>query len=138
MEVNREAMHRRESGRPSARRIFVADDDPTSRDGLRSLLEAWGYEVETACDGKAALDQLPLVHPSVVITDLVMPRMTGLDLLEAIRRDLPALPVIVMTAHGTLEMRRRAAAQGAVAYLPKPVDTTRLRSVLLWVLQEEP
>ena len=138
METMRGAKHRKEPGRPPVRRILVADDDSASRDGLRALLEAWGYEVETARDGKAALDQLPVVHPSAVITDVVMPRMTGLDLLEAIQRDLPGIPVIVMTAHGTREMRRRAAAQGAVAYLPKPVDTTRLRSVLLWALQDEP
>lgn len=138
METMRGVRQRKEPGRPLVRRILVADDDPASRDGLRSLLEAWGYEVETARDGQAALDQLPVVHPSAVITDVVMPRMTGLDLLEAIQRDLPGIPVIVMTAHGTLEMRRCAAARGAVAYLPKPVDTTKLRSVLLWVLQDKP
>jgi two-component system response regulator GlrR len=136
MEAIRGAMHGTEPGRYPTQRILVADDDPASLDGLRSLLEAWGYEVETARDGRAALDQVPLVHPSVVITDVVMPRMTGLELLEAIRRELPSIPVIVMTAHGTLETRRRAAAQGAVAYLPKPVDTTRLKSVLLWTLHE--
>jgi len=85
------------------RRILVADDDSDAREGMRTLLELWGYQVETASDGRAALDRVPKIHPSLVITDVVMPRMSGLELLEAIRRELPTLPVIVMTAHGTLE-----------------------------------
>jgi len=115
----------------------LADDDPDSLEGLRSLLEAWGYEVNTARDGRAALDQVPVVRPLVVITDIVMPRMTGLELLEVLHHERPDIPVIVLTAHGTFETQRRAAAQGAFAYLPKPVDTTRLRSVLGSALQGE-
>jgi two-component system response regulator GlrR len=112
------------------RRVLVADDDLDALEGLRALLELWGYQVETASDGRAALDRVPKIHPSLVITDVVMPRMSGLELLEAIRRELPTLPVIVMTAHGTLETWRRATAQGAFAYLPKPLDATRLKTVL--------
>lgn len=118
------------SREPMSRRILLADDDPASLEGLRSLLVAWGYEVETAGDGRTALDKVGVVHPSVVITDVVMPAMSGLELLDAVRREEPAIPVIVMTGHGTLETRRRATAQGAFAYLPKPVDAARLRSVL--------
>jgi len=113
-------------------RILVADDDPDALEGLRSLLELWGYQVETASDGRAALDRVPKILPSLVITDVVMPRMTGLELLEAIRRELPTLPVIVMTAHGTLETWRRATSQGAFAYLSKPLDATRLKRLLAW------
>ena len=112
------------------RRILVADDDPDALEGLRALLELWGYQVETASDGRAALDRVPKIHPSLVITDVVMPRMSGLELLEAIRRKLPTLPVIVMTAHGTLETWRRATVHGAFAYLPKPLDATRLKTLL--------
>jgi DNA-binding NtrC family response regulator len=115
---------------PLSRRILLADDDAASREGLRSLLLAWGYEVETAEDGRTALDKVGAVHPCVVITDVVMPAMSGLELLDAVRREEPAIPVIVMTGHGTLETRRRATAQGAFAYLPKPVDAARLRSIL--------
>jgi two-component system response regulator GlrR len=126
--------HDTEPGSRLGRRILVADDDASALEGLRSLLELWGYEVETASDGRAALEQVPRVHPSVVITDVVMPRMGGLDLLEAIRRELPTVPVIVMTAHGTLEAWRRATGQGAFAYLPKPFDPTRLKILLDWAL----
>jgi two-component system response regulator GlrR len=137
MEALNGAMYESVLGKRPGQRILLADDDPDSLEGLRSLLEAWGYQVETAQDGRAALDQVPLVHPSVVITDVVMPRMTGLELLEVLRQKLPGIPVIVLTAHSTLEIRRRAAAQGAFAYLPKPVDTTRLKSVLGSALHEE-
>ncbi len=129
-------MYENALGRRPGQRILLADDDPDSLEGLRALLEAWGYEVEIARDGQAALDQVPVVRPSVVITDVIMPRMTGLELLEAIRRDRPTLPVIVMTAHGSVEARRHAAAMGAVAYLPKPIDTTRLKSALVSAFHE--
>jgi CheY-like chemotaxis protein len=130
MESLRGPMYEKALGRRPGRKILLADDDPDSLEGLRALLEAWGYEVEIARDGRAALERMPVVRPSAVITDVIMPRMTGLELLEAIRRDRSAVPVIVMTAHGTVEARRHAAAMGAVAYLPKPIDTTQLRSVL--------
>jgi len=129
-------MYEKALGRRPGQRILLADDDPDSLDGLRALLEDWGYEVETDRDGRAALDQVPVVRPSVVITDVIMPRMTGLELLEAIRRDRPALPVIVMTAHGNIETRRHAAAMGAAAYLPKPIDTTLLKSALVMAIHE--
>ena len=134
MEPLRGTMYENALGRRPGQTILLADDDPDSLEGLRALLEAWGYQVEIARDGRAALERMPVVRPSAVITDVIMPRMTGLEFLEAIRRDRSAVPVIVMTAHGSVEARRHAAAMGAVAYLPKPIDTTRLRSVLLRAL----
>ncbi len=122
---------------PDAQRILLADDDPDSREGMRSLLVAWGYEVETAENGRAALDKVGVVHPSVVITDVVMPAMSGLELLEAVRHQEPDIQVIVMTAHGSSDTRRRAAAHGAFAYLPKPVDAAKLKSLLARALGEE-
>jgi DNA-binding NtrC family response regulator len=127
-------MYENALGRRPGQKILLADDDPDSLEGLRALLEAWGYEVEIARDGRAALEQISAERPAVVITDVIMPRMTGLELLEAIRRDSSALPVIVMTAHGTVEARRHAATMGAVAYLPKPIDTSHLKSVLVRAL----
>jgi DNA-binding NtrC family response regulator len=120
-----------------AQRILLADDDPDSLEGMRSLLMAWGYDVETAENGRAALDKVGVVHPSVVITDVVMPAMSGLELLEAVRRHEPDVHVIVMTAHDSSDTRRRAAAHGAFAYLPKPVDAARLKSLLARALGEE-
>jgi two-component system, NtrC family, response regulator GlrR len=134
----RDEIYDRQPDMRPGRRILVADDDPDALEGLRSLLELWGYDVETASDGRAALDRVPKIHPSLVITDVVMPRMSGLELLAAIRRELPTLPVIVMTAHGTLEAWRRATAQGAFAYLPKPLDASRLKTLLAWAFDRGP
>ena len=128
----------RESGlRGNSQRILLADDDPDSLEGMRSLLVAWGYEVETAEDGRAALDKVGVIHPSMVITDVRMPEMNGLELLEAVRRDEPDIPVIVLTAHGSNDTRRRAVEHGAFAYLPKPVDVARLKTLLASALGQE-
>jgi DNA-binding NtrC family response regulator len=111
-------------------RVVLADDDPSALEGLQMLLAAWGYDVKTAKDGRAALALVDEVRPSALITDVVMPAMDGLELLEAVHRDNPAIPVIILTAHRTAETRRRAVAHGAFAYLQKPVDTARLKLLL--------
>lgn len=114
----------------SVKQVVLADDDPAALEGLQTLIAAWGYDVKTAQDGRAALALVAEIRPSVLITDVVMPAMSGLELLEAVHRDEPAIPVIVLTAHGTSETRRHAVAHGAFAYLPKPVDTGRLKLLL--------
>jgi DNA-binding NtrC family response regulator len=124
------------AGTDTITRIVVADDDPASLEGLRALLAAWGYEVETAPDGRAALEKVSEVHPSAVITDLLMPTMNGLELLNVLHDEEPALPVILLTAHGNLNNLRDAAQQGAFAYLRKPVDVLKLKTVLASALAE--
>jgi len=117
-------------------RILIADDDPSTLEGLRALLVAWGYEVETVPDGRAALEKIVSGHPAAVITDVVMPVMTGLELLGALRFIRPAPPVIVLTAHSSLDTFLIATAEGAFAYLPKPVDLAKLKAVLVSALTE--
>jgi DNA-binding NtrC family response regulator len=111
-------------------RIVVADDDPSTLEGLRALLAAWGYEVETAPDGRAALEMVSAVHPKAVITDLLMPFMTGLELLSVLHGKEPKLPVILLTSHGGPDTQVDATRQGAYAYLKKPVDVSTLKTVL--------
>ena len=113
-----------------AQRILVADDDPSSLEGLLVLLAIWGYEVETASDGRVALRKVSAAEPEAVITDVVMPVMNGLELLGALRIERPWLPVIVLTGQGSLDTLWRARHEGAYAYLEKPVDVGRLKSVL--------
>jgi DNA-binding NtrC family response regulator len=113
-----------------AQRILVADDDPSTLEGMRVLLANWGYEVETASDGRVALQKISAAEPQAVITDVVMPVMNGLELLGALRIERPGLPVIVLTGQGSLDTFVRARQQGAYAYLLKPVDVRRLKSVL--------
>jgi DNA-binding NtrC family response regulator len=117
-----------------AQRILVADDDPSSLEGLRALLSIWGYEVETASDGRVALQKVSAVQPKAVITDVVMPMMNGLELLGALRIERPGMPVIVLTGQGSLDTLVRSRQQGAYAYLVKPVDVGRLKGVLAGAL----
>lgn len=119
-----------------AQRILVVDDDPSSLEGLRALLAAWGYEVETASNGRAALDKVVAVGPAAVITDVVMPVMNGLELVRALRIEWPGVPAIVITAHNHLEALVIAERQGAYACLAKPVDMAKLRAVLVCALTE--
>jgi DNA-binding NtrC family response regulator len=113
-----------------AQRILVADDDPSSLEGLRALLSIWGYEVETASNGRVALQKVSAAEPKAVITDVVMPIMNGLELLGVLRIERPGMPVIVLTGQGSLDTLVRSRQQGAYAYLVKPVDVGRLKSVL--------
>jgi len=113
-----------------AQRILVADDDPFSLEGLSLLLAVWGYDVETASDGRVALQKVWAEQPGAVITDVVMPMMSGLELLGALRIEKPEMPVIVVTGQSSLDTLARARRAGAYAYLRKPVDVSRLKSVL--------
>jgi DNA-binding NtrC family response regulator len=111
-------------------RVLVADDEPSALTGLRALLGAWGYEVETAPNGRVALEKIAAAPPAALITDVVMPLMNGLELLDALRTTRPAMPVILLTAYSSLDTLLVAAAEGAFAYLPKPVDVAKLKVVL--------
>ena len=113
-----------------AQRILVADDDFSTLEGMRVLLANWGYEVETASDGRVALQKISAAEPKAVITDVVMPMMNGIELLSALRIARPGMPVIILTGQGSLDTLARARQQGAYAYLVKPVDVGRLKSVL--------
>lgn len=119
-----------------AQRILVADDDVSSLEGLRVLLANWGYEVETAVNGRIALQKISAAEPKAVITDVVMPMMNGLELLGALHAERPGMPVIVLTGQGSLDTLMRAMQDGAYAYLLKPVDIARLKSVLASALAQ--
>ncbi len=100
-------------------RVLVVDDSPVIRDIVGEILTAAGIEVLTAENGKAALELVARKPCDLVITDIEMPRMTGLELLEHIRRDNELLPVVVLTTRNRPEHRREAALLGANAYIAK-------------------
>ncbi len=110
-------------------RILVVDDEAGPRDALRRLLQVWGFEVETAASGQEALSQLEGGGPSVVVTDLVMPGLSGLDLIRRIVAEHP-VPVIVLSGQGTIEQAVEAIKLGAQDFLEKPVQPAKLRILL--------
>src|SRR5579859_1843524 len=100
-------------------RILVVEDSPTQAEQIRLMLEDEGFEVATAANGQEALALIERGAPDIVATDLEMPVMNGLQLVEAVRRDHPGLPVTLMTAHGSEGIAALALRQGAASYVPK-------------------
>ncbi len=110
--------------------ILVVDDDASLRELITLRLEANGFRVETADSGEAALAQLAVSRPDAVLTDMQMSGMDGMALFNAIRARDPALPVIVLTAHGTIPDAVAATQQGLFGYLTKPYDAATLIDLL--------
>ena len=108
-------------------RILVIEDDLNERQGLAELLGTWGYEAATASNGQEALTKIPAFDPAVVISDLRMPGLSGMELLREIRRVRPAQTFIMLTGQGTIEEAVEATKLGAFNFLEKPVDPNRLR-----------
>jgi len=117
-------------------RILVADDEEASRQGLKTLLSRWGYDVEEAGNGKEAIRKAGTFRPDVVITDLVMPEGDGMELLNALQGELAFATVILLTGHGTIETAVSAMKQGAYDYLTKPVDMSRLKVLIEKALEK--
>jgi two-component system response regulator GlrR len=103
-------------------KILLVDDDADLLRLLSLRMKSAGYAILTAANGSEALSVLAMEHPGLVITDLKMDEMDGMALLDAIRRDYPTLPVIILTAHGSIPDALVAADQGVFAFLTKPFD----------------
>ncbi|WP_427982934.1 nitrogen regulation protein NR(I) [Agarivorans sp.] len=102
--------------------IWVVDDDSSIRWVLEKALKTAGYDCLSFADGEMMLQQLDYEQPDVVISDIRMPGMDGLSLLEKIQAHHPDMPVIIMTAHSDLDSAVNAYQRGAFEYLPKPFD----------------
>jgi DNA-binding NtrC family response regulator len=113
-------------------RILVVDDEANAREGLKDLLEGWGFEVAVAEDGRVALEQIKRLQPAIVLSDLVMPNMDGLRLLESLREDdlLQTTTFIILSAHGNINTAVEAIKNGAYDFLTKPLDVVRLKIIL--------
>lgn len=107
-------------------RVLVVDDDAGLLRLLTIRLGAAGFDVRTATDGHKALGQLATFHPQVVVTDLRMDGMDGMALFEAIHEHHPMLPVIILTAHGTIPDAVDATQRGVFGYITKPFDSQEL------------
>jgi DNA-binding NtrC family response regulator len=115
---------------PDADRVLVVEDDAAQRIGLQQLLRGWGFVADVAGDGREALEKLPTIRPTIILSDMVMPRMGGLELLSAAVQEDPDITMVLMTAQGTVETAVSAIKQGAYDYLSKPIDPQRLKILL--------
>ncbi len=111
-------------------KILVVDDEPSARSALAELLRAENYEIETAGDGFKALGRMQESTPDLVLTDLNMPGMDGVELLRKVKEDNAGLPVVLMTAFAGVETAVSAMRDGAEDYLTKPLNTDELLIVL--------
>lgn len=102
--------------------ILVVDDDETTRETLAEVLQDEGYEVALAADGLEAVAILSTYQPDLVLTDLHMPGLDGVNLLTHVKNVYPNTPVIIFTAHATLDSERQARHLGAQDYLNKPLN----------------
>jgi DNA-binding NtrC family response regulator len=118
-------------------RVLIVEDDPTTRIGLTELVRTWGFATEAAPDGEEALQRITDFRPSIIITDLVMPRMGGMDLLRTVRREGTDLTVVILTAQGTVETAVEAIKEGAYDYLTKPIEPQRLKILLDKIVERQ-
>ena len=110
--------------------VLAVDDELNIRRVLAAMLKRDGYEVTTAADGEQALAVMARTPVQVVVTDLVMPRLDGLSLLRRVAADYPDVPVIVITAHGTVDSAVAALKAGAFDFITKPFAQEELRKVI--------
>ena len=110
--------------------ILVVEDDADVATVLKDRLQTMGHEVITVSDGQAALDTLEQTTPGLVLLDLELPKVSGINVLKRVRKDWPNIPVIIMTAHGTIARAVEAMKGGAADFITKPLDMDHLRIVI--------
>jgi DNA-binding NtrC family response regulator len=115
---------------PDPKQILVVDDEPNLRRVLGAQLMRDGYEVHSVADGEEALKILREQYIDVVITDLRMPKLDGMELLRQALALEPELPVVIITAHGTVDNAVEALKTGAFDYITKPFDQNEVRNVV--------
>jgi CheY-like chemotaxis protein len=106
----------------SAGKVLVVDDEPEVRQVLQEFLASRGYDVNVASDGFEALEALESIKPDLVLLDVAMPGMDGVETLKRIVAINPSLPVIMVTANADIGVTSKLLAIGAVDYVPKPFD----------------
>lgn len=111
-------------------KVLIVDDDQSIRQSIELLLGREGLDARAAHDGFHALDVLKVWTPDLCIVDVKMPGMTGLELLDSLRRTHPTLPVIIITAYDEMEYTIEAIQRGAYDFLEKPIDILKLKAVV--------
>jgi len=121
----------------SRTRVLVVDDEAGHAESLVKILEKEGHEVISAGDGAEALDKARTFAPQVILTDLVMPRMSGTELLKGVKLVAPEAEVVLMTAYGTVENAVEAMREGAYDFLAKPVKRSSVVAVVKRALEKQ-
>ncbi len=116
--------------KPTKKRVLLVDDDPDLVWGIGRCLTRADYSVATCGDGKEAIDLMQTTDFDVLITDIQMPKINGLALIDWIHQHQPSLRIVVMTAFGSPQLRNLTLRKGAILYLEKPVDPALLIEVL--------
>jgi len=117
--------------------ILIVDDEETQRIVLKKMLTREGYDVKTASNGIDALDRFREATADVIVTDIKMPDMSGLELFKEVKRLNPDTSVILMTAYGSIESAVQAMADGALYYLTKPIDPNQLKLLIKKALENK-
>src|SRR5271166_1835055 len=120
---------------PERKQVLIVDDEPNLRKILSAQLSRDGYDVMTANDGEEGLAALKDHHIDLVITDLKMPKVDGMTLLKKALEEDPELPVVMITAHGTVDTAVEALKSGAFDYLTKPFDKDEVRQIVAKALK---
>ena len=120
------------------RRVLVVDDEPQMLDMLREILEDLGHEASTAASVEQAILAIARVQPHLVLLDLIMPGISGLEALTYFRQHHPTVPVIVVTGRMEQEIARQARAAGAFAIVGKPVDLDALEDLVAQAMGPAP
>ena len=118
-------------------RVLIVEDEPSTRVGLTELVRTWGFTADSAGDGEEALQRITVFRPSIIISDLVMPRRDGLELLRALKDDGGDYTVVILTAQGTVETAVEAMKEGAYDYLTKPIEPQRLKILLDKIVERQ-
>ena len=118
-------------------RVLIVEDEPATRVGLTELVRTWGFTAASASDGQEALERITEFRPTIIISDLVMPRMSGLDLLRALANDGGEYTIVILTAQGTVETAVEAIKEGAYDYLTKPIEPQRLKILLDKIVERQ-
>ena len=103
-------------------KVLVVDDDPAAKKTMETILEEFGYACVSAQDGMEALETLTDKSVDLLVTDLDMPRLGGLELIERVRKNDPNLPIMIMTSRSDFETAQQALRLGVSDYLVKPID----------------
>ena len=122
----------------AGQKVLVVDDEQNSREGLSKILTKEGYKVHIAEDGEKALQEAEDYKFDLIITDLRMPDMDGIEVLKKVREKNKSIGVVIVTAYGEVNSYLTAMNLGAFEYLNKPIHLEELRRVIKKALEETP